>query len=137
MKIYRYIILTFFAIGLFVSCEKNEISMPTACCETYIALPDGTLQLKETFQKGQSIIFKSCYIADQYAIWTGDTGHDYDAPHGGTGANKGASFETTDGTYTYTYAAAGTYKVVFIATNTLYSGDQKQAMISFNITITE
>ena len=125
--------------GLFmlVACEDLSPETPNACLQMEI-LVEGTdeYSISTTASVGESVFFSSCGSADKYALFTGDSGHDYDNPD-----DVGAYFSDAEGTrYQYSYEAAGTYTVVLVATNmSIGSTDVETAsdITSLEINITE
>ncbi len=97
ISIYKYLLIITMTSGLFMSCKENAITIPTACVEINTMLKDGSLQLKDTFNVRETVIFKACEGAEQYVIWTGDEDHNYDLNHGGENSNSGVSLDSEDG----------------------------------------
>ena len=120
-KIARYTGLALFVMGIFVSCQKDELTAPVISAFS----ADRT-----EIAAGEAVTFTVDADADFVVIWPGDKGRNYydqktDAVKiSQSGIDENPKFNPTSiglmvrsEQYPYTYAKAGSYSVVLVATN--------------------
>lgn len=97
------------ALTCIVSCTEKEIVVPQISVEVE----------KTTYQINETVIFNMIGEAQQIAIFTGDSKHDYElfADGGNTG------FVVNKKTFSYSYKQPGTYKVVIVSSNFTENGE--------------
>lgn len=144
MKIMKHLKYTMLLMGLLLlnACQKNEVLKPEYDAASEIPFWDSHYYA----QKNSEVKFLFDGDADFITFYSGETGKEYRykdrvvLPNGvATNPDKGTAIKSFNDnkleSFSYKYAAAGSYTATFVATNRTTYGAAKTIVVNIPVTI--
>ncbi|MFM6982597.1 MAG: DUF5017 domain-containing protein [Chitinophagaceae bacterium] len=140
----KYLKYTAFILSVFIlnACQKNEVLKPEYDAASEIPFWDSHYYA----QKNTDVVFLFDGDADFITFYSGEAGKEYQykdrtvLPNGtATNPDKGTAIKSLNDnkleSYSYKYAAAGTYTATFVAINRTTYGPAKTVVVHIPVTI--